>query len=184
MSFFRSVLPALAWVVAACALPVAQAHAQQRAHVHGQLKLEIAIEGPTVTIAMEAPLDSLLGFERAPRNDVEKKAVETMTARLRAADGLFKIDPAANCKLGPVDLRSFVLGLGKAEAPARKSDEHADLDANFGFNCSNAAQAKFIEVGLFEAFQGTRQIEVQIVTADGQFKRTLRRPATRLAWGK
>ena len=155
----------------------------QRAHVHGQLRLDIAIEGPTVTIAMEAPLDSLVGFERAPRTEVEKKTLETAVAQLRAADKLFRIDPAANCKLGPVELRSAVLGLGKP-APAAKSDGHADLDASFGFNCSNAAQARFIELGLFEAFQGARQIEVQIATPDGQFKRSLRRPATRLGWGK
>ena len=167
-------------MAAVCTLPQAQT---QRAHVHGQLKLDIAIEGPTVTIAMEAPLDSLVGFERAPRTEVEKKTLETAVAQLRAADKLFRIDPAANCKLGPVELRSAVLGLGKP-APAAKSDGHADLDASFGLNCSNAAQARFIELGLFEAFQGARQVEVQIATPDGQFKRSLRRPATRLGWGK
>ena len=171
-------------LAAALALPAAQAQAQ-RAHVHGQLKLEIAVEGPSVTIAMEAPLDSLVGFERAPRTDAEKKKVETAVAQLRAAERLFKIDAAGNCKLGPVELRSAVLGLGKPEPGAKaKDDGHADLHASFGFNCSHAAQTKFIELGLFEAFQGARQIEVQIVTPDGQFKRTLRRPATRLAWGK
>lgn len=180
MTFFRLGFSMV--LAAALALPAAQAQAQ-RAHVHGQLKLEIVVEGPTVTIAMEAPLDSLVGFERAPRTDAEKKTVETAVAQLRAAERLFKIDAAGNCKLGPVELRSAVLGLGKPE-PAAKDDGHADLHASFGFNCSQAAQAKFIELGLFEAFQGTRQIEAQIVTPDGQFKRTLRRPATRLAWGK
>ena len=180
MTLFR---PALSIVLAlACALPAVHAQAP-RAHVHGQLKLEIAVEGPTVTIAMEAPLDSLVGFERAPRTEAEKKTAQTAIAQLRAADRLFKIDAAGNCKLGPVELRSAALGLGKSEAGA-SSDGHADLHASFGFNCSHATQTRFIDLGLFEAFQGARQIEAQIVTPDGQFKRTLRRPATRLAWGK
>ncbi len=182
MIFLRTVF-AMALATAG-ALPTAQAQ-PPRAHVHGQLRLDIAIEGPTVTIAMEAPLDTLVGFERAPRGDAESKAVQAAIAQLRAADRLFKTDPAGNCKLGPVELRSSVLGLGKPESGTKaKDDGHADLHASFGFNCSHAAQTKFIELGLFEAFQGARQIEVQIVTPDGQFKRTLRRPATRLAWGK
>lgn len=182
MTFFRPRFSIL--LAAVCCLPAADAQ-PQRAHVHGQLKLEIAVEGPTVTIAMEAPLDSLVGFERAPRTDAEKKIAQAAVAQLRAADRLFKVDPAGNCKLGPVELRSAVLGLGKPESGTKgKDDGHADLSASFGFNCSHAAQAKFVELGLFEAFQGARQIEVQIVTPDGQFKRTLRRPATRLAWGK
>ena len=181
MTFLLRGALAFAFVLAS-ALPAAQAQSQ-RAHVHGQIKLDIAVEGPTVTIAMEAPLDSLVGFERAPRTDAEKKTAEAAIAQLRAADKLFRIDPAANCKLGPVELRSPELGLGKP-APSAKSDGHADMDASFGFNCPNAALARFIEVGLFEAFQGARQIDAQIVTADGQFKRTLRRPAARLAWGK
>ncbi|MDH6590688.1 hypothetical protein M2165_000577 [Variovorax sp. TBS-050B] len=177
---------AAAWF-AASVLP-AQAQ-QQHAHVHGQLKLDVAIDGPTVVIAMESPLDNLVGFERAPRTDAEKKTAEDAIAQLRAADKLFAVDPAANCKLGPVELRSSALGLGKPD-PAEPAG-HADLDATFSFNCTNAAAAKFIDVGLFSAFKGTRQIDAQIASAQGQFKRQLKRPGgaqasqpVRLSWGK
>ena len=92
----------------------ALAQRAQHAHVHGKVELGIAVDGPSVTTEMESPLDNLLGFERAPRTDVEKNAVEQMVARLRAADQLFQVDPAAGCKLGPVQLESAALGLGKA----------------------------------------------------------------------
>ena len=42
-------------------------HEHAQAHVHGAVQLEVALDGPTLSIALEAPLDSLLGFERAPR---------------------------------------------------------------------------------------------------------------------
>jgi hypothetical protein len=154
----------------------------QAAHVHGQVRLDVVIDGPTIVIAMESPLDNFVGFERAPRTDAEKKTAEDAIAHLRAADQLFKIDPAANCKLGPVTLRSAALGLGKGEEGA--GDGHADLDASFAFNCTNTAAAKFIDVDFFNAFKGTRQIEAQIAAPQGQFKRSLKRPATRLAWSK
>lgn len=172
------------------AAPILSAQAQQQhAHVHGQLKLDVAVDGPTVVIDMESPLDNIVGFERAPKTDAEKKTVEDAVAQLRAADKLFIVDPAANCKLGPVDLRSGALGLGNPD-PAEPVG-HADLDATFSFNCTNAAAAKFIDVNLFGSFKGLRQIDSQIATAQGQFKRQLKRPAgaqasqpVRLGWGK
>ena len=88
------------------ATPLCAPAQTQHAHVHGQIKLDVAIEGPTVVIEMESPLDNFTGFERAPRTDAEKKTAETVVAQLRAADQIFRIDPVANCKLGPVTLRS------------------------------------------------------------------------------
>jgi hypothetical protein len=172
------------------AAPFLTAQAQQQhAHVHGQLKLDVAVDGPTVVIDMESPLDNIVGFERAPKTDAEKKLVEEAVAQLRAADKLFIVDPAANCKLGPVDLRSGALGLGNPD-PSEPVG-HADLDATFSFNCTNAAAAKFIDLNLFSVFKGLRQIDSQIATAQGQFKRQLKRPAgaqaaqpARLSWGK
>ncbi|SFP61201.1 DUF2796 domain-containing protein [Variovorax sp. 770b2] len=172
------------------AAPFLSAQAQQQhAHVHGQMKLDVAIDGPTVVIDMESPLDNIVGFERAPKTDAEKATVEAAIAQLRAADKLFAIDPAANCKLGPVDLRSGALGLGNPD-PSEPVG-HADLDATFSFNCTNAAAAKFIDLNLFSVFKGLRQIDSQIASAQGQFKRQIKRPAgaqaaqpARLGWGK
>ena len=174
---------ALASLLAA-ASGAAMAQAQQRAHVHGQLKLDVAVDGPAIVIAMESPLENFVGFEHAPKTDAEKKAAEAVVAQLRAADQLFKIDPAANCKLGPIALQSTALGLGKADAGSSAAEGHADLNGSFAFNCTHAQAAKFIDVGLFTAFKGMRQIDAQIVTREGQFKRTLKRPNARLAWGK
>ena len=65
------------------------------------------------------------------------------------------------------------------------------MDATFSFNCTNAAAARFIDVNFFSVFKGARQIDSQIATAQGQFKRQLKRPAgaaaaqpVRLSWGK
>ncbi|AGU48769.1 hypothetical protein VAPA_1c16600 [Variovorax paradoxus B4] len=186
----RRISSGFAFAAALFAAPFLSAQAQQQhAHVHGQLKLDVAIDGPTVVINMESPLDNIVGFERAPKTDAEKKTAEDAIAQLRAADKLFAIDPAANCKLGPVELRSSALGLGSPD-PGEPAG-HADLDATFSFNCTNAAAAKFIDVNLFSAFKGTRQIDSQIASAQGQFKRQLKRPAgaqaaqpVRLTWGK
>jgi Protein of unknown function (DUF2796) len=150
------------------------------AHEHGAVKLDIAIEAGKVTLGMESPLDSLIGFERAPRTDAERQRVAAMVARLRAADTLFTFDAAAGCTLAGVELVSAPLKLGKAE-PQAAGDEHADLDGDFAFDCKDTGKLGFIDVGLFKAFAGMQRIDVQVATPKGQLKRTLTRPASRIS---
>ncbi|RYF32777.1 MAG: DUF2796 domain-containing protein [Comamonadaceae bacterium] len=159
------------------------ASAQQRhAHVHGLLKLDVAIDGATLTVAIDSPLDNLVGFERAPRSEAEQKTVERAVTQLRNAGALFKIDPAAGCKVGQIDLDAPVLGLGDGGAGGKEA--HADLEATITFRCADAGKARFIDVALFDAFTNLRQIDAQIAAPEGQFQRTLKRPNVRLAWGK
>ena len=89
-----------------------------KAHEHGAAKLDIGVEPGRLVISLESPLDGLLGFEHAPRSAAEKRAVDTMVATLKAADSLFRIDPAAQCSLGPVTLVSAPLKLGEASGAA------------------------------------------------------------------
>ena len=146
-------------------------------HEHGVARLDIVVDA-AITIQMDSPLANLLGFERAPRTDTERKASAAMVARLRAADGLFKIDPAAGCVFTSAGLDAPALGLGNTTAAA---DEHADLDATFSFSCKDASKAAVIEQGLFEAFDGMQRLEVQVVTPTDQLKRTLTRPLKRIS---
>lgn len=156
--------------------------AQSQAHQHGVLEIDIAVEARKLTLQMESPLDNLVGFERAPRNDVERKRVEGALAKLRAAHSLFVIDPAAQCKVTSVTLTSAVLKLGALHpAGASAKVDHADIDASFEFECQDATRAAFIDIGLFDVFAEMKSIEVQVVTDKGQFKRTLKRPAHRVA---
>ena len=155
--------------------------AQGHAHVHGVARLDIAVESRQIVVRLESPLDNLLGFERAPRNDAERKRVDDAVARLRAADAMFKFDPAAACKLEKVILTSAVLKLGAADAAAAK-DGHADLDGEWQFACTDGAKASYVEVGLF-AFEPLKRLQVQLVLPKAQFKRELKRPDTRVVLG-
>ena len=151
-------------------------------------QLDVAVEATRVTLELDTPLDSLLGFERAPRTDAERALVEKMLARLRAADQIFRIDGAAGCTLAKVSLVSPVLGLaapGTDAAAAAKAaaatGEHADLNGRFEFNCTAGQRASFVEVGLFDAFAPMKRIELQLVLPRGQMKASLVRPSTRVA---
>lgn len=160
--------------LACAALPVRAAP-----HVHGAAQLDVATEPKRISLQLHAPLEALLGFERAPRSAAERRLADTVLARLKAADALFKVDPAAGCRIGGVEIDAAPLA-PRPPAPSA-GDDHADLEASYRFDCDDAARATYIDVGLFDAFARMQRIEVQLATPRGQFKRTLQRPAKRIA---
>lgn len=178
----RHFLPAL---LSCLAFVCGTAVAAGKAHEHGALKLDVAVEGNKLTIGMEAPLDNLLGFERAPRTDAERKAAAEVLARLRSPDKgtpLFAADAAANCSLSKAEVLAPVLEAAAPTAapPAAKAaakDEHADLEASYEFNCAQPSQLRRLDVGLFDAYKRIQRIDVQMVGPKGQSKVTLKRPA-------
>lgn len=177
-SFLRAAVAPL--LIALCML---DAQAQRpHAHVHGQVKLDVAIDVRAITIHVDSPLDSIVGFERAPRTDAERKTAQQALAQLRAAGRLFTIDPAAACTLSQVDLDAPTLGLG--DAPQGPAPAHGDLDGNIVFECRSPVQARYIDVALFDAFPDIRRIDVRIATPSGQYQRRLKRPSGRLTWGR
>ena len=91
-----------------------QAQANPGAHQHGMAKLDLVFEAGALTLELDAPLDSLLGFERAPRNAAERAAADAALASLRDAASLIRIDPAARCAAGAVDIRAETLQPQKA----------------------------------------------------------------------
>ena len=156
------------------------AAAAPHAHQHGAVRLAVAIDGEQLSIAMEAPLDSLLGFERAPRNDAERRAANELLARLRSGTAaLFQPDAAARCALVQAEVRAGVLE--PAAKAAVTEDDHADLDAGYTFKCAQPGQLRTLELGLFDAFKRLRRIEVQVAGPKGQRKLTLERPARSVA---
>jgi len=169
------------WPTALGALLLATSALAHGPHEHGVVKLDVAVEPGRVTLLMESPLANLVGFERAPRTDAERQRVDAALATLNAASTLFKIDPAAGCVPGPVELNAAALE-GSKPGAAEADGGHADIDASFTFKCSKKAAAPaFIDTALFTAFPAIQRIDVQLATGSAQAKRTLLRPAARLS---
>lgn len=175
-----ALLPATAVAVGAHAHSHAHAQAGHGAHEHGRIGLEVALDGQTLTIGLEAPLDSLLGFERAPRTEAEKKAAQALLEHLRAGQGLFAPDAAAQCQPVSTTVDAPVLQAGGAA-----QGEHADLEASFVLRCAQPQALTAIDLGgLLDRYRRITRVEAEIVTPAGQFKSGLKRPARVLRWGR
>lgn len=162
------------WGLNALALMAMAGVPQVRAgvHEHGVVKLDVAVEGKLLTLQLEAPLDSLLGFEHRPRTEAQRQAAQAVLARLNEAATLFKPSEAALCTLRKTSIEAEVL----QPKPAAKPSEHADLDASFEFDCAQPDKLVAVEVALFGAFKRIQRINVQVVGPKGQSQRVLKRP--------
>jgi len=99
-------LTAIALALPGAALPPAVAGP---AHQHGVARLTVAVDGPTLTLELETPLDSVLGFEHAPRTERHRAQVREMARWLRQSGTLFAPSEGAGCVARQFDLRSAVL---------------------------------------------------------------------------
>jgi hypothetical protein len=145
------------------------------AHVHGEAKLEIIVDGSELAIRFESPLDGLLGFERAPRSAAEKQAVQTMMAKLQDAARLFPLPPEAGCTAQAPKIESPVFA-DKAAAG------HLDLDADYRWNCAKPAALRAFETRLFAEFPRLKRIKLDFVGPAGQKSGRLTPSQPRFAW--
>jgi hypothetical protein len=174
----------LACLLAAGALATDAAHAA-KAHAHGVAGLTVAIYGGTITLTLDAPLESLVGFERAPKTDAERTRVREMAQTLRSGD-VFVTTTAARCKPAKVDLVSPVLAPellgGTGTAAGEAAGGHADLAGTFIYRCEDIAALREIDVRLFEQFKRLRRIDAQLAGPKGQSAHRLTPRARQLRW--
>lgn len=191
MSFSSSAIARLA-LAGSLALVLAAPAAAHKAHTHGRIELDVAVEAGRISLRMESPLHDLLGFERAPRSVAERGRVTALDERLRAADKLFVLDPAGECTLAGASVEAPVLGLG-TPAPAASAasaasepagESHADLVLTADFDCRKAEAAQYLDVRLFDAFPGVRTVAAQVAGPKSQGLTLLRKAAARLPLAK
>jgi len=161
--------------VIAALLTAGAVAAQSTAHVHGTLRVDVAVDADSVSLQLEAPLDSLLGFERAPRTDVERRAADALRGQLMQTTALFGLDAGAGCVAQPATVTSALLD------GAAKADDHADVQASYLLRCRQPGVLKVIDLnGLMSAFPRVQRLDVQMATPGGQWKQTLKRPQSML----
>ena len=177
------------------------------AHVHGRAALEIAIDGAAVQVNLNSPLDNLVGFEHAPRNEKERQAVKAMASKFNQADSLFIFTTGAQCRVESIHLASSVFSpdllTGAADsgksvdkntgknsgasetspsASSAAADGHAELEATWQFQCAKPQALQGVDVRLFQLFPGLRRLDAAVAGPKGQSSAKLSPESTRLKW--
>ena len=149
-----------------------------RPHQHGVAELAVAIDADRLSVLLDAPLDSLVGFERPPRTDAERQRAQAALARLGAPAGLFNLPDAAGCVAAGVQVSAPVLQGREA------GGDHADAQVTWSWRCARTDALRPIRLALFDAFAPLQRVQVTVVGPTGQHRVTLRRPQAELRWGR
>ena len=157
-----------------------------KAHVHGNAEMQVVVEGKALEIALQSPMDSLVGFEHAPRNDKQRKAIQAVEERLQSPAALFVPTAEAKCTADPAEV---VLPFKSASGQEKHDkhgkhdkDVHSELEATVRFQCENPSALKGMEVKLFEAFPKLHRVDVQAVSSRGQAAARLTPRQRHLQW--
>lgn len=115
--------------------------AEEKAHVHGHGKLNLAIDGGELEIELIAPGADIVGFEYEAKTDADKAAVESGAAKLKDAFTVFGIPEAAACKLEEAEIESALLGDDHDDHGDHK-DEHGHKDDDHDHDHKDEAAEK------------------------------------------
>jgi hypothetical protein len=131
-------------------------------HVHGVAKLDIALDGETLSLGFECPLDSLVGFEHKAANPREERALLDAKAKFAHPESLFLPSPEARCTSKPAAVKENY-----------EEGGHADFDVDMTFRCERPAELKRLEAKVFKAFPRLQHVDVQLSTPRKQSAATL-----------
>lgn len=151
-----------------CASPVLAQHK----HVHGEGQLNVSIDRDAIALDLELPLEVVVGFERAPKNDQEKSALTAVEKVLADAAALWQPTAAAGCVVHSVDVTM----------PKFDGGGHADIDARYSFKCAKPEALTEIETTLFKQFKRLYRVETQRVGPKGQGAQRLTPKNPQLSW--
>lgn len=137
-------------------------------HAHGKADMELSLQGASLTGVFKTPMDSLLGFEHAPKTDNQKRSVEQLKTRLSDPTRFFQPTEAAQCTPKSVDFQSSLF-TGKV------TGGHSDLEYRFAFTCANPAALTGLDAVVFGQYPRLHELRVELVTDKGQRSVTLRK---------
>lgn len=118
------------------------------AHVHGVGSVSIAFDGNIGKVELTAPADSIVGFEKAPKTEAQKKkqaaALEKLSSKI-------------------ADMVAFESGLACAfvqDHVEMKAGEHGDVDGSWNVTCARNPIGTKITFEFQKFFPALRKVEI------------------------
>ncbi|WP_421314607.1 DUF2796 domain-containing protein [Aeromonas veronii] len=156
------------------------------AHEHGHGHLNLVVDGDQLMIELQAPAADLVGFEHTAKSAEEKAQYAKAMAQLKQPDALFRLDPAAGCKLTQQELQA-----AKEEHDHDHDHEHhhdhdeaghADMGAMYTYTCATPTKLTGLEATLFSVYPSLAKLSVQGILPTGQTAGELTPSANKLSW--
>ncbi|MBO6520119.1 MAG: DUF2796 domain-containing protein [Rhodospirillales bacterium] len=177
--FFTGLVAAAAIGIAGAASASGEPNAPG-AHVHGAGALNVVVEGNDVIMELTLPGADVVGFEHKAESDKDAQAVHEALEKLENAANVFVLPAAAGCAVVEAHAESSLVEETEAHGHANENRHeaeheagHGDFGAIYEFTCATPDALKDIEVKLFVLFPSLEEVDVQAVTAKGQWAKEL-----------
>ena len=149
---------------------------QLDAHVHGQGKLNIVIEGQTIAMELEIPAWDIVGFGHEPSTDKQKEVMKSAKETLHDKPlSLFVLPKEANCKLasskvGHEHADEHHEDEHKEHKGEEKDAEHSEFHAKYKVLCKSPEKLTSIKFAFFKRFANSKELDVTIIGKKGAKK--------------
>ena len=190
------IICALALLPVGIALADEAERRQLGAHEHGHSVLNIAIEGDRIEMELMAPGMDIVGFEHVAETEQDKGAVAEAEAALSDPLALFVMPEEAGCAIetAAVELEAEDEHEGEHAEEGEHGEEHAEEEhaehegeeshtefhAEYAITCTSPDDLGGIEFAFFDRFPGAEEIEVTVITENGQTSYEVERDSPRI----
>lgn len=159
-------------------------------HVHGEGRLDVAIETPSQSTAESAqgaqnfplvlryqlPGDTLFGFEHEPKNDKERQVISEMLTQVRTGAQQWLTLPAElGCTSWAVEASEPQKHAPKEDGKKKKAAEHNEVVVTVKGTCTKDPLGSKVAFDGFKTLKRLHVLEIQIVGRDTQTGLRLRR---------
>lgn len=142
------------------------------AHVHGEVLLQLALQGENLVMELTSPAMNLVGFEHRASTPEQIEAVNTAETKLRQVAKWLKLD-GGECQVMAVSTNlSGVQPQAEREAGKKA---HADIKLEAQYACAEPTKLRGLQVALFQNFPGVEKVTVQWAAEAGAGERVLTR---------
>lgn len=146
----------------------AESHGKSKgAHVHGTIKIEMAVEGKSLDLSIDGPAESFVGFEYTPKTANEKKAWSDAesTWNKQLLSKLFILDKSLGCKIVSASFKQEVEEADSINSREAKKEAgvHSDINAEAKVTCSKDLAGQNLVVALKKNFPKIKKLAVELL---------------------
>ncbi len=147
-------------------------------------RMKKALEGNFIEMELEVPGADIVGFEHEAVTPEDRAALAAAVAALEDGFALFTIAAEAACRAESVEVEAGHEDHEEGAADAEEEEaEHMEFRVHYVLSCENPAAIMWMEFPYFARFPGAEELEVNLLTNDGQFSYEVARDAPRVAFG-
>lgn len=145
------------------------APADHKPHVHGEVQVSIGFDGTRGEIEIDAPSESIVGFEHKAKNQAQiKQRAEALRALEDHISEMIVFDPSLGCKIVKdkveIDYDDFQDDRGlKGEVAHKKSGTHSEVEAEFDVTCTKPVTGTTVKLNFFRKPFHLKTVNVQVV---------------------